>query len=972
MKKALNQHGKLVDIIESTKDNTYICPVCKEELIRNFGAKSQFYSHPVSKGNECELKLKLMIKDGDKIFDEEDVNILNREYYDKNFNDIQIELSDYMSEEGYYLTKEQKEIIFSKEDKIKISALAGAAKTSTLYYYAKERPFKKILYLVYNRSMKDSANNTFGKLRNVTIMTIHGLGYQHCGKFYKNKLTFNYGVVDIIKDLNLNWNRDMELAVKINEMMKEYTLSDVLDFNDLNMFKDINGKITNEREEIINLCKKLWDMQLKYKNNIKITHDTYLKLFQLEKTNLSNKYDIILLDEAQDSSMLVLDILKSSNVKGIVIVGDEYQCLTEGTLISTPNKKVKIENISIGDEINVACGFGEKTIGKVESIYKSEINEKIVRITTEKGNIIEGTTKHMIFGKIDGYNIGEGKHYVYIMFKKDYGYRIGITSSLRKLNGKDVNGFVARINAERGDKLWIIKVCENMEEALYYESYYSFKYGIPQTVFTSDNTKVISQETIDKLYKNIDTYSRIENLFDDLYLFEEYPHYIPQASFVGIERERLRLSFTMFGNKRVSKKSGYSSEKIFNLHPHELSINTTNKDYIKCTNKYITMNKKRATYNGKEYFNGRKIHTLYDEIWNTMENIVNDMKNIGYDVIPNIKAKLTEDKFDLIPLTNVIEGMIIPVETEIGISNEKVITVERFNYKGYVYDLNVPYYRNYIANNIVVHNCLYSWRNATNIMPLFEGKEYKLTTSFRVSQNIANISNIIIKDIYKTDINMKGFNIKQKIVHDFDKSKPYVCLCRTNAYIFAEVCEVISNNKNAKIYFEGGFQSYSFNNIKDAYFFYKGHKVKNPLFNKFKNYYEMVDYAKKTNDLEILALDRMIEKYGSIIPDVVDNVKYNSTKNKDEANVLFSTIHRSKGMTYSIPVYISDDHFEIENVFKKEYINKEDKNDFNINDFYEEMCIVYVAITRCAGEIIFSDKLKDYLLLRWKFFNDKL
>lgn len=593
MKKALSQYGKLVDIIESTKDDTYVCPVCKEELIRNFGVDRQYFSHPNGKGEDCELKLKLMVKDEDKLLSQSEIDILNKEYYNKNFNDVHIELSDYISKEGYCLTKEQKDIIFSKEDRIKISALAGAAKTSTLYYYAKEKPFKKILYLVYNKAMKDEAERTFGNLRNVVIKTIHGLGFGYVGNFYKQKLTFNYGVVDIIKDLNLDWNRDMELATKIDRMMKEYMLSDALEFEDINMFKDINGRHTEERDLIIRLCNKLWELKKKYNNNIKVEHDFYLKLFHLSKKQLNHKYDIILLDEAQDSSTLVLDILKSSNVPSIVIVGDPYQQL-------------------------------------------------------------------------------------------------------------------------------------------------------------------------------------------------------------------------------------------------------------------------------------------------------------------------------------------------------------------------------------------YSWRNATNIMPLFEGKEYKLTTSFRVSQNIANIANAIIKDICKTDINMKGFNIKQKIVHDFDKSKPYVCLCRTNAYIFAEVCEVISNNKNAKIYFEGGFQSYSFNNIKDAYFFYKGHKVKNPLFNKFKNYYEMVDYAKKTNDLEILALDRMIEKYGSIIPDVVDNVKYNSTKNKDEANVLFSTIHRSKGMTYSIPVYISDDHFEIENVFKKEYINKEDKNDFNINDFYEEMCIVYVAITRCAGEIIFSDKLKDYLLLRWKFFNDKL
>ena len=1465
MKKAFNQHNKLVDIIESTKDDTYTCPVCKEILTRNFGVSRQFFSHPNEKGNDCELKLGIMMKDKSGVYGDSEIDILRNEYYEKTFDDVKIELSDYMSEEGYYLTQEQKDIIFAEEDRIKIAALAGcvdcdteyfngngwvkisdykygdkvlqftnewkaelvnpleyiklscdkmtryktkygidmvlsdehnvlyidtshnhhnywknvnllkikesemrarhiknksgftgkflttfdydgnystglsenelrltvaimadgayntktnwcrmnlkkdykkdrlrwllnecniefnenkwnntddkyinicfysplklkhfpkewydlnkcereiifdeishwdgdngignrgiryrtsckedadfiqfvvsslgkrltinidnskpigekyilstngkeytrksilytlnvvngnniigiggqtdtnnklnviseyittdgykycftvpsgmlvlrrnnkifvtgnSAKTSTLYYYAKEHPFKRILYLVYNKSMVDACSSTFGKLRNTEVRTIHSLGYYYCGKFYKNKLTFNYSTVDVIKDLNLNWNKDMEIAVKVNEMIKEYTLTDAIEFSDIDMFKDKDGNTTDEREEIISLCIKLWDLKKEYKNSIKITHDDYLKMFHLEKKQLNNKYDIIMLDEClpksqliktiignvsikqlydwyiegsplplvlsyniytdtfeykkitwakksenrqlleistninklqctenhkilthrgyvradnlipgrdmlildgvnqyaynyvkyiktihsedvydievkdnhnfvtvrenndigivvhncQDSSTLVLDILKSSNVKGIVIVGDQYQCLTEGTLISTPNGKVKIEDISIDDEINVACGFSEKTVGKVESISKNKISEKLVRITTENGNIIEGTTNHMIFGKIDGYIVGKGKHYIYIMFKKGYGYRIGVTSSLRKVNGVDTNGFMARINAERGDKLWIIKVCEDMEEAIYYESYYSYKYGIPQTVFTSDNTKVITQETIDKLYNNIDTYSRIDKLFDDLYLFKEYPHHIPQASFTGKEinkeKERLKISFTMFGRNSISRKSGYSSEKIFYLHPHELYVNTTNTDYAECSSRYISTNIKRSTSSGNEYFSGRKSHTLYDYCWDIMNNIINDMKSIGYDVDPNIKARLTDNKFDLIPLTNVIEGMIIPVETENGIINEKIIKIERFNYEGHVYDLNVPYYRNYIANNIVVHNCLYGWRKATNIMPMFEGKEYKLTTSFRISQNTANIANMIIKDICKVDINMKGFNTNQKIVTEIDKSKPYVCLCRTNAYIFGETVDVITTNPNAKLYYESGFQSYAFNNILDGWYFYKGQKVNNPLFNKFKDFSKLLDYAKRISDLELLAINRMIEKYSISIPQIISNIKKNVTTNRDLASVIFSTVHRAKGSTQNLPVYIADDIFDIETVFRKEYIDTEKEEDFDIKNYEDESFIAYVAISRAYNNLYLPDKIKNYLIMRYNFYKD--
>ena len=223
MKKAMNQNFKMVDIIESVSTDTYHCPVCKKELIRNFGAIKQFYSHEKNvDATDCEIKMKLIIKEDKSIFQQSDTDILSTEFYNKQFDDVEVEMSDYMSEEGYWLTKEQKDIIFSKEDRVKVSALTGSSKSTTLYYYAKEHPFSKILYLVYNKSMQLESEKMFSKQKHVEIRTIHSLGYSFSGKFYRDKLTFNYGVVDIIKDLNLNWDKDMELAVKINAMMKEY------------------------------------------------------------------------------------------------------------------------------------------------------------------------------------------------------------------------------------------------------------------------------------------------------------------------------------------------------------------------------------------------------------------------------------------------------------------------------------------------------------------------------------------------------------------------------------------------------------------------------------------------------------------------------------------------------------------------------------------------------------------------------
>ena len=73
------------------------------------------------------------------------------------------------------LTNEQKEIIATSGN-IKINAVAGSGKTTTILEYAKARPKnKKILYLAFNKSVKLEAERKFKKagLNNVRIETAH-------------------------------------------------------------------------------------------------------------------------------------------------------------------------------------------------------------------------------------------------------------------------------------------------------------------------------------------------------------------------------------------------------------------------------------------------------------------------------------------------------------------------------------------------------------------------------------------------------------------------------------------------------------------------------------------------------------------------------------------------------------------------------------------------------------------------------
>ena len=89
------------------------------------------------------------------------------------------------------LTSEQEAIIQSDEN-IKINAVAGSGKTTTVIQYAKSRdPKSKILYLAFNKSVKNEAIQKFQAqgLNNVKVETAHSLAFRNVvyGSTYKLK-----------------------------------------------------------------------------------------------------------------------------------------------------------------------------------------------------------------------------------------------------------------------------------------------------------------------------------------------------------------------------------------------------------------------------------------------------------------------------------------------------------------------------------------------------------------------------------------------------------------------------------------------------------------------------------------------------------------------------------------------------------------------------------------------------------------
>ncbi|MFK7908432.1 MAG: UvrD-helicase domain-containing protein, partial [Chitinophagales bacterium] len=230
------------------------------------------------------------------------------------------------------LTNEQQAIIHSTGD-IKINAVAGSGKTTTVIEYAKSRPNKsRILYLAFNKSVKLEAIQKFTEkgLNNVQVETAHSLAYHYIVKNsgYKVHPT-GYKTHEIKELLEIKGYQEKHTEYIIASHVQQFvayfcnsTASRVKNLNYLDVVADSKAKVfvKNFYDDILQYTRLfLAKMQ---RSEIEISHDFYLKKFQLSQPQLP--YNYILFDEGQDASPAMLEVfLKQKGTK--VIVGDTHQ-----------------------------------------------------------------------------------------------------------------------------------------------------------------------------------------------------------------------------------------------------------------------------------------------------------------------------------------------------------------------------------------------------------------------------------------------------------------------------------------------------------------------------------------------------------------------------------------------------------------------------------------------------------------------
>lgn len=250
------------------------------------------------------------------------------------------------------------------------------------------------------------------------------------------------------------------------------------------------------------------------------------------------------------------------------------------------------------------------------------------------------------------------------------------------------------------------------------------------------------------------------------------------------------------------------------------------------------------------------------------------------------------------------------------------------------------------------HQQIYSWRFAVNSLERVDFKALPLTISFRFPQEIANLA-VEILNWKKLISEQQILNIKGAGGKDSQKFK--ATLARTNLGLLSKAIDFVTEkSKPQTIYFEGSINSYFYADEGASLFdvlnlYNHNHEmIKDNLIKSMNDFSELEEYVDKTEDSQLAMLVEIVKKYENDLPRLIRLMRDSSVETKKDAKMIFSTVHRSKGMEYGT-VYLNNDFISQRKV--KRLVEKQNEFPFDTDKINEEINILYVAVTRAISSL---------------------
>lgn len=253
------------------------------------------------------------------------------------------------------------------------------------------------------------------------------------------------------------------------------------------------------------------------------------------------------------------------------------------------------------------------------------------------------------------------------------------------------------------------------------------------------------------------------------------------------------------------------------------------------------------------------------------------------------------------------------------------------------------------------HQQIYGWRYAINSLQQVAFPVYHLSNSFRFDEEIALIANKIL--LWKKQLQQP---LAIKIIGAGPSGgaiKTKATLGRTNVSLLLNAIAQWQQGDVKKIYFEGNINSYTFADegasLYDVLSLYYGRpeKIKDKLIAGMKDMKELEDYIEKTEDNSLGMIVQVIKEFGNKLPSLINELKNNHASTKEDADMIFSTVHRCKGMEYDEVTLLND--FINEEKLKRQLaqLGGDKITEHDKTRLAEEINILYVAVTRAKSRL---------------------
>lgn len=218
-----------------------------------------------------------------------------------------------------------------------INAKAGSAKTTTAEEALRYIPLKKsVLFIAFNKTIAEKLQNDCGDLPNIKAMTYHSLGLsivrENLGFPKLNEYKYKTYINSNISELSEGFSDKLT-----NDAIKSY-LFNITRLTDLSRYN-----LAQNENEIAELCAKygveLLGNEIKAvlkvlewgKKNFSVIDYTDMEWLpvELDFETRKHKYDWIIIDEAQDSSLVQQALVKKCFKRGtrFMALGDAFQSI---------------------------------------------------------------------------------------------------------------------------------------------------------------------------------------------------------------------------------------------------------------------------------------------------------------------------------------------------------------------------------------------------------------------------------------------------------------------------------------------------------------------------------------------------------------------------------------------------------------------------------------------------------------------